>query len=77
MIRELIADVGWRMPDCEAADWWDICPFVWPSMRMLEHVERNWRSLPSGREHTPVARALAFDAVAELADTSVTQSNPG
>lgn len=77
MIRELIADVGWRMPDGEAADWWDICPFVWPSMRMLEHVERNWRSLPSGREHTPVARALAFDAVAELADTSGTQRNPG
>lgn len=77
MIRELIADVGWRMPDGEASDWWEIGPFVWPSMRMFEHVERNWRSLPSGQEHTPAARALAFDAVAELADTSGTQRNPG
>ncbi|MFK4493352.1 hypothetical protein ABH936_000455 [Dermacoccus sp. GAS27A] len=69
MIRELIADVGWRMPDGEAPDRWGIGPFVWPSMPMFEHGERNCRSLPSGQDHTPAARALAFDAVAELADT--------
>ncbi len=77
MIRELIADVGWRMPDGSPPRWRDIGPCVWPMMRMLEHVEQDWCLRRSGQDYTPAARALAFDAVAELADTSGTQRNPG